>query len=181
MHAAPRRLLGLAIASTLLLTVGVVGPTVVHALQARTGPVHAATPSGTGAAAGIATTPAAGTTSTGTTEAAACTPGSYACPIPITFGLGSYTAQASTTLSGMGDARWFVVQARAGQSMVVVVKGAGATRGTVYLPAGGFEGQPGGRVFDEVLPSTGGYRIRVTESPMGSVWSGRVDVIVLAY
>jgi hypothetical protein len=65
--------------------------------------------------------------------------------------------------------------------MVVIVEGAGATRGTVYFPNGTSSGQPGGRVFDDNLPATGNYRIRVTESPMGEAWSGGVDVVVLIY
>jgi len=55
------------------------------------------------------------------------------------------------------------------------------TRGVVYFPGGGSSGQPGGRVFDGALPTTGDYRIRVTESSMGEAWSGRVDVIAVIY
>jgi hypothetical protein len=65
--------------------------------------------------------------------------------------------------------------------MVAVVEGAGATRGMVSFPNGQSVGQPGGRVFDGVLPASGDYRIRVTESSMGEGWSGRVDVVVLIY
>jgi hypothetical protein len=65
--------------------------------------------------------------------------------------------------------------------MVLVVEGAGPTRGTVRFPDGRTVGQPGGRIFDDVVPATGDYRILVTESPMGEAWSGRVVVVALIY
>jgi hypothetical protein len=113
--------------------------------------------------------------------AAACVPGRRACPIPITFERGAYSAQRSSRLTGITAERWFAVRARAGQTMVVVVEGAGPTRGIVYFPNGHHEGQPGGRVFDDVLPVSGVYRIRVNESTMAEAWSGRVTVVVLIY
>ena len=113
--------------------------------------------------------------------AATCTRGARACPIRITFAKGAYAAQASSRLTGMKSQRWFTVHVRAGQTMIVIVAGHGATRGTVYLPAGGSVGQPGGRIYDDSVPTTGNYRIRVTESPMGQAWSGRIDVVVVVY
>jgi hypothetical protein len=113
--------------------------------------------------------------------AATCTPGARACPIRITFASGAYSGQAHSTLTGIHSERWFVVNAHAEQTMIVIVKGAGATRGIVYFPDGTSRGQPGGRVFDEIVPATGDYRIRVTESPMGEGWSGGVDVVVVIY
>jgi hypothetical protein len=107
--------------------------------------------------------------------------GARSCPIRITFASGAYSGQAHGRLTGIHDEKWFVVKARAGQSMIVIVKGAGATRGLVYSPNGGSSGQPGGRVYDAVLPATGDYRIRVNESPMGEGWSGGIDVIVVIY
>jgi len=113
--------------------------------------------------------------------AATCATGSRACPIRITFAQGAFSAQAHGQLTGVDSELWFVVDARADQSMVTVVEGAGATRGVVTFPNGQTEGQPGGRVFDGLLPVSGEYRIRVTESPMGEGWSGRVDVVSLIY
>ncbi len=111
----------------------------------------------------------------------ACTPGRAACPIRVVFAPGAYTGQVRTTLSGLSDQKWFVLRAAAGQTMIVIVKGAGATRGIVYFPNGQHEGQPGGRVFDGLLPVSGDYRIQVTESTMGVGWSGPVDVVVVIY
>ncbi len=113
--------------------------------------------------------------------AAACAPGARACPIRITFSPGAYSGQAHSTLTGIGSQRWFVVRVRTGQTMVVLVEGRGAARGIVSFPGGRASGQPGGRVFDGTVPVSGDYRIRVTESPMGEAWSGRVDVVVLVY
>ena len=113
--------------------------------------------------------------------ATTCTAGAKACPIRITFATGAYSGQAHSRLTGIHDQKWFVVKARAGQTMIVIVKGAGATRGIVYAPNGTSSGQPGGRVYDAVLPASGDYRIRVTESPMGEGWSGGIDVIVVIY
>jgi hypothetical protein len=113
--------------------------------------------------------------------AAGCTPGARACPIRITFAAGAYSGQAHSSLTGIHSEKWFVVHARADQTMVVVVEGKGPTRGIVYFPNGHSSGQPGGRIFDDTLPVSGDYRIKVTESSMGEAWSGRVDVVALIY
>jgi hypothetical protein len=112
---------------------------------------------------------------------ATCSTGTRACPIRITFAHGAFSAQAHGQLTGVNSELWFVVDARANQSMVAVLEGAGATRGVVTFPNGQTAGQPGGRVFDGVLPASGDYKIHVTESPMGEGWSGRVDVVTLIY
>jgi hypothetical protein len=113
--------------------------------------------------------------------AAPCVPGRRACPIRIVFARGAYSAQRSSVLTGITSERWFSLRARAGQTMVVVVEGAGPTRGIVYFPDGTQEGQPGGRVFDGQVPASGVIRVRVTESQMAEAWSGRVTVVVLIY
>jgi hypothetical protein len=97
------------------------------------------------------------------------------------FAPGTYSGQAHSQLTGIRSQKWFVVHAHAGQAMIVIVEGHGATRGTVYFPNGQSSGQPGGRVFDGTLPVSGDYRIRVSESSMGQAWSGRVDVVAVIY
>jgi hypothetical protein len=129
---------------------------------------------------------ASGASTDGTRQAAAhvattCTPGAKACPIRITFAAGAFSGQAHSQLTGIHSKKWFVVGANAGQTMVVVVEGAGATGGIVHFPNGQTNGQPGGRIFDGNLPVTGDYRIQVMESQLGEAWTGRVDVVVLAY
>ena len=128
--------------------------------------------------------PPPSTTTTGPASAhttTTCTPGAKAYPIRITFAPGAYSGQASSHLSGINSKKWFVVNANAGQTAVVVVEGAGATAGIVRFPNGETNGQPGGRIFDGNLPVTGDYKIKVMESQMAEAWSGRVDVVVLAY
>jgi hypothetical protein len=123
----------------------------------------------------------AGHASRAALTSATCSPGARSCPIRITFAKGAYSGQAHGHLNGITSQQWFVVKASAGQTMVVVVKGAGPTRGIVYSPTGTTSGQPGGRVFDGVLSASGDHRIQVSESSMGEGWSGGVDVIVLIY
>jgi len=110
-----------------------------------------------------------------------CRAGSSACPIRIIFGPGAYSAQATGSLAGQSADTWFVVRARAGQSAIVIVEGAGPTRGIVYFPNRKTAGMPGGRVFDGLLPVSGDYRIRVSESTMAQPWRGPVTVLVVAY
>jgi len=75
-------------------------------------------------------------------------------------------------LNGINDEDYFVLRARRGQHMRVEIIGDGPTRGVVLFPSGGQDGAPGGVVFDDDLPDTGDYRIRVTESSMGEAWRG---------
>jgi hypothetical protein len=109
----------------------------------------------------------------------ACAAGTDACPVRISFAAGAYSGQSRSVFTGAGQERWFVVWMRAGQEMIVFVVGPGATRGAVIFPDGEQDGQPGGRVFDGIVPVTGDARIRVTESSMAEPWRGAVDVVVL--
>ncbi len=113
--------------------------------------------------------------------AAPCVPTTAACPFRIKFKPHAFTAQVHTWMSGPSAERWFVVHAKANQIMIVIIEGAGPTRGVVTDPQGHQNGQPGGRVFDEPLTLTGDYRIRVTEDTMAQAWTGRVDVVVVIY
>lgn len=110
-----------------------------------------------------------------------CVPGSHACPIRIMFAPGAFSGQAHSTLTGMSSQRWFVARLRAGQTLIAIVEGRGPTRGWVYFPNGASNGQSGGRIYDGSAPVSGDYRFKVTESPMGSAWSGRVDLLIVVY
>jgi hypothetical protein len=156
----------------------------ISALRALLGVVAAvviAIPAPAFASGGASTHQARQASSEAVHVAAGCTAGAHACPIRITFAAGAYSGQAHSQLTGIHSEKWFAVHARADQTMIVVVEGKGATRGIVYFPNGHSSGQPGGRVFDDVLPVSGDYKIKVTESQMGEAWSGRVDVVVLIY
>ena len=126
-------------------------------------------------------TSSAPSSSANAVHADTCRPGGHDCPIRIAFAPGAYSGQAHSRLTGIDSRRWFVVNAAAGQTMIVIVEGAGPTRGFVTDPHGATTGQPGGRVFDATVDVSGDQRIRVTESPMGEAWSGRVDVLVVVY
>ena len=104
-----------------------------------------------------------------------------AAPRRIRFEHGHTSARVKGRLRNIHDEANFVLRARAGQHMKVTIKGQGATRGQVTSPGGqAIGGGPGGVVFDDDLPATGDYRIRVTESQMADEWKGtfilRVDV-----
>lgn len=96
----------------------------------------------------------------------------------VYFARGATRATARGYLRGVGDEANFVLRARAGQHMRVEIRGRGATRGTVTFPSGQSDGQPGGVIFDGILPDTGDYRIRVTESSMADPWRGNFTVIL---
>jgi hypothetical protein len=86
---------------------------------------------------------------------------------------GQTVAYVKGTLRHIHDEANFVLRARAGQHMRITITGEGPTRGVVTFPSGQQDGGPGGLVFDDRLPKTGDYRIRVTESSMGEEWQGR--------
>ena len=75
-------------------------------------------------------------------------------------------------LNSITDEDYFVLRAKKGQHMRVEIIGDGPTRGVLLFPNGEQDGGPGGVVYDDTLPATGDYRIRVTESSMGEAWRG---------
>ena len=96
----------------------------------------------------------------------------------VYFARGATRATARGYLRGMRDEANFVLRAKAGQHMRVEILARGATRGTVTFPSGQGDGQPGGLIFDGILPDTGDYRISVSESSMADPWRGPVTVVI---
>jgi hypothetical protein len=96
----------------------------------------------------------------------------------VYFARGATRATARGYLRGAHDEANFVLRAKAGQHMRVEIRGRGATRGMVTFPSGQGDGQPGGVIFDGILPDTGDYGIRVTESSMANPWRGSFTVII---
>ncbi len=96
----------------------------------------------------------------------------------VYFARGATRATARGYLRGIRDKANFVLRAKAGQHMRVEIRGRGATRGTVTFPSGQSDGQPGGLIFDGILPDTGDYGISVTESSMADPWRGSITVII---
>ncbi len=96
----------------------------------------------------------------------------------VYFARGATRATARGYLRGIRDEANFVLRAKAGQHMRVEIKGRGATRGMVTFPSGQGDGQPGGVIFDGILPDTGDYRISVSESSMADPWRGSFTVTI---
>ena len=78
----------------------------------------------------------------------------------------------------MNDEALYVLYAKAGQHMKVKANASGPTRGFVTFPNGESSGAPGDMFFDETLPITGDYHIRLIESPMGEMWKGNYTLEV---
>ena len=108
----------------------------------------------------------------------ACASSAATAQTRIYFARGATRATVRGYLGGMRDEVLYVLRAKAGQHMRVEIRGRGATRGVVMFPSGGQDGGPGGVVFDGILPDTGDYRIRVTESSMAEAWRGNFTLII---
>ena len=102
------------------------------------------------------------------------------CPNLIFFRRGASSTRVYGRLFNINDKRYFTLRARAGQHMTVRITGAGPTRGIVTAPSGATDGQPGGLIYDAILPQTGNYMITVSESSMGTQWVGdfHIDIAI---
>jgi hypothetical protein len=102
------------------------------------------------------------------------------CPNFIFFRRGATSGRVYGRLFNINDKRYFMLSARAGQHMKVTITGAGPTRGIVTAPSGAQDGQPGGLIYDAILPQTGNYLIEVSESSMGTQWVGdfHIDISI---
>lgn len=96
----------------------------------------------------------------------------------IVFKRGAIEAVARGTLTKIDDEVRFVVRARSGQRMRLIVDADGPTRGFVTFPNGDEAGSPGENFFDDTLPADGDYHIRITESSMAEPWSGKITLHV---
>lgn len=81
-------------------------------------------------------------------------------------------------MHSMHDEISYLVSARGGQHMTVTVGAPGAIRGLVTFPDGTSQGSPGDIFFEDVLPVSGNYHIRLRESPMGEEWRGKFTLTV---
>lgn len=114
-------------------------------------------------------------------QAQGCRPGtSQSCPIPLRFARGSYGAMADGVLTQMPDARYYSINARAGQRMIITFTGLGAMRGGITYPAGGGDGPFDGQGTVITLPSNGTYIIYLGQNTMaGDPWRGGYTLSVL--
>lgn len=71
----------------------------------------------------------------------------------------------------------FLIFAKQGQLMVLVLSSPGAVRAEISAPDGKSDGQPvgnGGVIFSKTLTSTGDYKIRISKSSTTKPWSGQI-------
>jgi hypothetical protein len=100
----------------------------------------------------------------------------------ISFRLGTYGSAVRGYLTPVCNQLFYVLRARAGQHMRVELASAGPGSGQVTFPGGGGAGGRIGTfgvIFDGTLPSSGDYRIRVSESIMAAPWSGYITLVVV--
>ena len=96
----------------------------------------------------------------------------------IVFKRGAIEAVARSALTKMDDEVRFVIRAKSGQRMRLIVDAEGPTRGFVTFPNGDEVGSPGDNFFDDTLPAGGDYHIKITESKMAEAWSGKITLHV---
>ncbi len=100
----------------------------------------------------------------------------------IHFRFGSFRGAVRGFLNPTCTNAFFILRARAGQRMRILLTSAGPAAGTVIFPNGSASGQPvgtRGAFFDGILPFTGDYRIQISESQMAQFWFGSFGLNVL--
>ena len=76
----------------------------------------------------------------------------------------------------------FLISAKTGQLMVLVLSSPGAARAEIKSPDGKSDGQPvgnGGVIFSKTLTITGDYKIRISKSLMAEPWAGQIILTVV--
>jgi hypothetical protein len=71
----------------------------------------------------------------------------------------------------------FLISAKAGQRMVLILTSPGAARAEIKSPDNTSDGSPvgnGGVIFNKMLTSTGDYQIRISKSTMAEPWAGQI-------
>jgi hypothetical protein len=79
-------------------------------------------------------------------------------------------------LHRIGETKEFVFRGVIGTKVKIELSGAGPLRGEITFPSGRHTGSPGGIVFDDDLPESGRYRLKLSESSMGESWDGKFSV-----
>jgi hypothetical protein len=96
-------------------------------------------------------------------------------PIRVHFERGAITVQIKSQLTDKQEGAYYLVDAKAGQHMVVHTAGLSSEPiyhmvpiAVVYSPSGKYSGDKGPINFDEKLTETGTYTIRVGRNQMAS-------------
>ena len=98
-----------------------------------------------------------------------CTPVAAA-PRRIHIPGGHGTIRVHGFLRGSHDVARFVLYARRGRTLSLLMVRGGASVVMLTFPSGREDGAPGG--ISDLLPQTGDYHIRVSEHHMGEPWRG---------
>lgn len=98
-------------------------------------------------------------------------------PQRITVQPNGYASSMNYQLPASCTEANFLISAKQGQLMVLVLSSPGAARAEINSPDGKSDGQPvgnGGVIFSKTLSITGDYKIRISKSPMAEPWSGQI-------
>lgn len=98
-------------------------------------------------------------------------------PQRITIPPNGYASSMNYQLPASCTEANFLISAKTGQLMVLVLSSPGAARAEIKSPDGKSDGQPvgnGGVIFSKTLTSTGDYKIRISKSPMAEPWAGQI-------
>jgi hypothetical protein len=98
-------------------------------------------------------------------------------PQRISFSPNGYAGSVNYPLPLSCPEANFLISAKAGQRMVLVLTSPGAARAEVKSPDGMSDGSPagnGGVIFNKMLTSTGDYQIRISKSTTAEAWAGQI-------
>jgi hypothetical protein len=98
-------------------------------------------------------------------------------PQRITVPPNGYASSMNYQLPASCTEANFLISAKTGQLMVLILSSPGAARAEVKSPDGKSDGQPvgnGGVIFSKTLTSTGDYKIRISKSLMAEPWAGQI-------
>jgi hypothetical protein len=98
-------------------------------------------------------------------------------PQRITVPPNGYASSMNYQLPASCTEANFLISAKQGQLMVLVLSSPGAVRAEVSAPDGKSDGQPvgnGGVIFSKTLTSTGDYKIRISKSLRAEPWAGQI-------
>jgi hypothetical protein len=98
-------------------------------------------------------------------------------PQRISFSPNGYAGSVNYPLPLNCPEANFLISAKAGQRMVLVLTSPGSTRTEIKSPDGTSDGSPvgnGGVVFNKMLTSTGDYQIRISKSTTTEPWAGQI-------
>ncbi len=98
-------------------------------------------------------------------------------PQRITIPPNGYASSMNYQLPASCTEANFIISAKQGQLMVLVLSSPGAARADINSPDGKSDGQlvgNGGVIFSKTLTSTGDYKIRISKSPIAEPWAGQI-------